>query len=432
MIRPIIPHHLLVAASAWASRLVMAFVQFASIRVLMGGLGIEQYAIFALLAALMGWFMLADMGIGISLQNHISRQRSKSEPYDDCVIVAVAAATVLLLLTILALYYFSPYFAPIYLKQFHQIDDAEKIRLFFISGALFIGAALGGVSYRIWYAEQKGYFANILPAVGSLLGYVGIVVVNAGDAADKLLLSLTAFLLPSAALPLGALVIQVVKHIRGVIKFTPGITSRILKHAVNFWFLTLITSLSLQIDYLVISQFLKPEDIVIYNLSTRISWFILFMYVSALTALWPVFSEAIALGDWFLVKVLTKKYLGIGLGFTLASSISLVWLMPIAVKILAPNEIIIIPVMFILLLGIYQLVRVWTDTFTMILQSMSDLKPLWIIGPSQAILSVALQWYLAQALGLYGIILGNIVSFALTSAWFLPRAVFMHYKTHAS
>lgn len=426
---PIVPRHVLVAASAWISRIIMAIVQFASIRVLISGLGIEQYAAFALLTALMGWFMLADMGIGFSLQNYISGRRSKSEPYSDYITMAATIAAILLILTILALYLISPYIAPIYLKQFHQITDAEKTRLLFTTGALFIGAALGGISYKIWYAEQKGYFANVFPTVASLLGYAGIIAVNSSSLSDKLLYSLAVFLAPSALIPLGALIVQVTNQLRGgTWAYTTETFYEISKRAINFWLLLLITSLSLQIDYLVISQFLKPEDIVVYNLSTRISWFILFLYISALTALWPVFSEAIAKGNWPMVKELTKNYLAVGLGFTLFSSLLLVWLMPIVVKFLSPHETIVIPVMFILLLGIYQLIRVWTDTFTMILQSMSDLKPLWIAGPCQAILSIFLQWHLAQSIGLYGIILGNVLSFTLTSAWLLPRSVMKHYK----
>ncbi|HUX65240.1 MATE family efflux transporter [Sulfuricella sp.] len=433
MIKPIVPRHLLVAASAWASRIVMAFVQLASIRVLMSGLGIEQYAAYALLAALMGWFMLADFGIGLSLQNHISERRSKTEQYDDYIILAVAMAAILLILTIIALYFSSPYIAPIYLKQFPLLTTIEKTRLFFITGALFICAALGGISYKIWYAEQRGYFSNVLPAISSVVGYVGIVAVNSSTLTDKLLYSLVAFLAPSAVLPLGVLVVQVWRRFRdGIKEATFEIAIKILKRATNFWLLTLMTSLSLQIDYLVISQFLKPADIVVYNLSTRISWFILFIYISALTALWPVFSEAIAQGNWVVVRRLTRKYLEIGLGFTLICSLLLVWLMPMAVQVLAPNETIVIPVMFILLLGIYQLLRVWTDTFAMILQSMSELKPLWIAGPIQAFLSVVSQWYLAQSLGLYGIILGNTLSFALTSSWLLPLAVNAHYKKHVA
>ncbi len=432
MMKPLVPRHLLVTASAWASRIVMAFVQFASIRVLMNGLGIEQYAVFALLAALMGWFMLGDMGIGVSLQNHISGQRSKSKPYDDYVVTAGAIAAILLALTILALYFFSPYFAPIYLKQIQQINDQEKARLFFISGSLFIGAAMGGISYKIWYAEQKGYFANIFPALGSLMGYAGIAAVNSSDTSDKLLLSLVIFLAPPAALPLGSLVVQALKHFRHSGSLVPDVGYKILRQAINFWLLTLMATMSLQIDYLVISQFLKPEDIVIYNLSTRISWFILFLFVSALGALWPVFSEAIAQGNWVLVKTLTGKYLRGGLAFALTSSLLLIWLMPAAVQMLAPRETIVIPVMFIILLGLYQLIRVWTETFAMILQSMSDLKPLWVAGSLQAILSVTLQWCLAQPLGIYGIILGNILSFSLTTAWLLPRAVRRHYTAYAA
>jgi O-antigen/teichoic acid export membrane protein len=431
MNRPNVPRHLLVASSAWVSRIIMALVQLASIRVLVGGLGLEQYAVFALLTGLMGWFLLADMGIGLSLQNYISGRRAKAEAYDDYVVASFAIAAILLVLTITALYFSSPYIAPIYLKQFQLLGNLEKTRLFFITGALFIGAALGGISYKIWYAEQKGYLANILPAIASLAGYAGIVAVNSSALPDKLLFSLVVFLAPSAILPLSVIVAQISRHLRLGFKQTHiGTATKIFKRAINFWLLSLLASLSLQIDYLVISQFLKPADIVIYNLSTRIMWFFFWIYVSALTALWPLFSEAIAQGEWTLVRGLTRKYLGIGLGFTLACSLLLVWLMPKIINILAPHEVIVVPVMFILLLGVYQLLRVWTDTFAMILQSMNDLKPLWIAGSIQALLSVVSQWYLTQVLGLYGIILGNTLAFALTSFWLLPLAVNIHYKNH--
>jgi len=429
MIKQAIPHHLIVASSAWVSRIVMAVVQFASIRVLISYLGIEQYAVFALLAALMGWFMLIDMGLGASLQNHISGQRAKEQAYENYVVVTLVIAATFFILIITALYYLSPYLAQIYLKAFPQIEVAEKAQLLFVSGALFIGAAFGGISYKIWYAEQKGYLANIMPAIASLLGYSGIVAVNDSALPDKLLISIIIFYTPTALIPIGVITIQMAKNFReGVRKVNFKIAENVFKRAINFWLLTLMTSVALQIDYLVISQFLKPEDIVVYNLSTRISWLVLFIYVAALTALWPVFSEAIELGKWEVVKGLTQKYLKIGLSFTLVSSILMVWFMPEAIKILAPQNTIVVPTLFILSLGLYLLLRVWTDTFSMILQSMSDLKPLWIAGSLQAFLSVTLQWYLAQWIGLYGIILGNAMSFATTTAWLLPYAVNRHYK----
>jgi len=188
----------------------------------------------------------------------------------------------------------------------------------------------------------------------------------------------------------------------------------------------------LQIDYFVMSQFLRSEDIVAYNLSTKIFGLTLFIYVSVLTALWPLFSEAIAQGNWAMVRSHTRKYLGIGMGWMLVSTIFLIGLMPKAIQLLAPRETIVIPMMLILLLGAYNLLRVWTDTFAMILLSMSDLTLLWMITPLQAFISVASQWYLAQLFGLYGILLGLILSFVLTASWILPWAVHRHYQKYAT
>lgn len=426
------PRPMLVTASAWISRIIMAFVQIASIRVLIKGLGIEQFTIFALLSALMGWFMLADMGIGLSLQNHISVRRSNSEPYGSDLISIATLSGILFLLFLSILGLLSPYVSSIYLKQFHHLGNPEKARLFFVSGALFIGAAFGNISFKIWYAEQKGHLSNIFPAAASLLAYAGIIIISSSQLENKLLYSLIVFLAPAAIISLGTFITQIIKHfyeITWTLSFRPVLG--ILKRALSLWFLLLITSLSLQIDYLIISQFLGSKDIVIYNLSTRISWFLFALYVAALTALWPIFSECIAQGNWHTVKRLTAKYLSYGLGLSVICSILLVGLMPIAVHILSPKETIVVPVLLIVLLGIYQLIRIWTDTFIVILQSMSDLKPMWIAIPFQAVLSILFQWYLVQWIGLHGIILGNILSFSLTSAWYLPKAVFRHYKQNS-
>lgn len=431
VMKPVIPRHLFVASSAWASRIIMALAQLASIRVLMSGLGLEQYAIFALLTGLSGWFTLADLGVGSSLQNYISEQRAKAECDDAYVIAAAALAAVLFCFLIVILYFSSAYIAPILLKRYPLLRNSDKARLFFITSLMFVVSTLGGISYRIWYAEQKGYLANMLAAVASLLGYAGISIVNRFEISNRLLLSVAAFIVPSAVLPLVSFSVQIGGRLKnGFHQLDWNIIVKVIKRASPFWAFALMANLVLQIDYIIMSQLLKSEDIVAYNLSTKIFGLALFIYVSVLTALWPVFSEAIAKGNWAMVRSHTGRYLGIGLGFMSASTTLLVWLMPRGIQFLAPNETVVIPITFILLLGVYQLLRVWTDTFAMILLSMSDLRPLWIISPLQALVSVISQWYLAQLFGLYGIVLGLILSFVLTASWALPFAVHKHYRKY--
>ena len=74
-----VPSHYIVTGSAWGSRIVIAALQLLSIRVLLEGLGAERYAVFLLTNALLSWYMLADMGVGISLQNYISEHRRDQE-----------------------------------------------------------------------------------------------------------------------------------------------------------------------------------------------------------------------------------------------------------------------------------------------------------------------------------------------------------------
>lgn len=424
-----VPRHMLVAASAWISRIVVAFVQLASIRILISGLGIENYSVFVLLVGLLGWFSLADMGVGVSLQNHISEKRAKNLPHDQELMAAATIAAGLLVVTIIALHFASPYMAGILLKQFHVINNAEKAQLIFLTGAIFIIATLGGIIYKVWYATQKGYLANIFPALAAAIGYYGIVAVNNSATSKPLMYSLVAFLFPTAVFPFISLIVMVWRSAKNSSeKWNKAVLRSIFHKAIHFWLVALMAALILQIDYVVMAQLLRPQDIVTYNMSTKIFGLVLFMYSSILLALWPIFSEKIIKKDWDSVKKYTKNYISMGMFFIAAMTFILVWLMPFFIKILAPKENIAIPVGFIVMLGFYQMMRVWTDTFATILQSMGDLKPFWAVMPVQAVLSVSFQWILAKHFGLYGIVLGLIISFLLTSVWCLPLALFKHIK----
>lgn len=50
----------------------------------------------------------------------------------------------------------------------------------------------------------------------------------------------------------------------------------------------------------------------------------------------------------------------------------------------------------------------------MLLQSMNQLKILWLIVPCQALIGGVTQWYFAEHYGIVGILYGLILSFSLT------------------
>lgn len=420
--------HLFVAASAWISRIIISVVQLICIRFLISGLGTEKYALFAILTGLTGWYLLTDMGVGYSLQNYISEFRSKNKSYNNYVAVAACLSLIVFSLVLIVLYFVSPYIAIRLLKQFSFFSNAEKIRAFLLVGILLTGTSIGGISYKIWYAKQKGYLSNIIPAIASLISLAGIIIISKCTLPNKLFLSLIFFTGPTAILACVSFVFQMFQIKKEHWKMNLAIFSKLMKRAFHFWTFAIMSAAVLQIDYIVMSQFVSPKDIVIYNIATKVYTFVFFIYSSVLMAFWPVCTEMIAKNNWSYVITESKKYIKIGIGIIIFFIICFIIFAPNIVRLFSPNYKVIIPISFIIILGIYQIIRIWSDTFSMILQSVSFMKPFWIWVPIQAILCILFEWFFARSYGIYGIVCGLIASYVLTVVWVLPKYVYRYLK----
>lgn len=423
---------MLVAGSAWLGRMVTAFAGLVTIRLLMQNLGAEQYAVFAVLGGVQGWFMLADMGIASSLQNFISERRAHDQQYQDYVATAGVFSLLIAMAFILLLGLAAGPIAGAMLKNFTFLPQADRVRCFFMVGAVSIATCVGTISYRIWYAEQKGYLANILPAAASLLSLAGIMLVARLAMEHRLYWSLAAVYLPAAALPLIAFSRQLQRSFSGGCAIDRMVLSSLVRRGLKFWGFALMSNGVLQVDYLIMSQFLEPRQIVSYNFATKIYALVFFVYGAVLSAIWPICAEAVSRREWDLVKGYIRKYTGMGIALIAVSTALLMVFMSDAVQLLAPKEMITIPTLFILLLGGYQMIRVWTDTYGMVLQSMSYLRPFWLYIPFQVIINVLLQWLLVPTLGVYGVVLGLVGSFVMTAAWVLPASFAKRVKESAS
>lgn len=421
-------HHLLVAGSAWVSRGVMALTQLVAIRVLMGALGVEKYAMFALLMGLLQWYMLSDLGLGLSTQNRISECRAKKLPYDGFVVAAGVIAIAMLVPSILALYFASPYLAERFLTAFPNVSSAEKARDFFLAGALFIGAGVGNISYKIWYAEQRGYFTHLLHAAASILGLIGLILLGHDGKGYSTWSAILIFNAPAALFPLAGLALQVARKARGFRMLNRTLLRETLIRAMKFWVTIILATAVLQVDYLVISQILSPHQIVVYVLATKIFGFVSFFFNSVLWALWPNFAESASRGEWDSVRRSRTQCLKLGVVLVGGSTIMLVFTMPYISDAMAPGQGIMIPVHLTLLLGAYHLTRVWSEVYAVILQSMNVLWPLWLFIPIQTVLSVGLQYSLGPIYGVQGIVLGLIAALVLTEIWGLPLMTKRHFE----
>lgn len=422
-----IPTHLLVAVSAWGSRVISAGVQLLSIRYLLRVFDTNSYSTFALLGALVAWSTLADMGIGNSLQNYISEHRAQGR--SSAAWIATAAFMVVPLILFFAglLYFISPWLSGVYLHSATNLTNEEKNLVFGLAAFVFVANSLGGIAYKVWFAKQMGWLANILPAVGALLGLCNILLFNISSFRFPLLAAVMLFFGPSAILALGSLywAWHQNKQSFSLIECVPTST-RLIKRGWGFLGFAIVATLVLQADYLVMSQRLPATDIVIYSIMQKFFGLCSFVYSALLQALWPVCAELHAKQKWRELRTFASRYIWMGvLGMVLFSI--LFWLFHKQLMHLLSGHME-VPALTVFLFASYFVIRVWTDTYAMLLQSMNVFKPLWFLVSAQAVLSLGLQWVLAGLYGINGLLMGLILSFILTVSIGIPMVFYSELK----
>lgn len=419
-----LPKHIIVAASSWGARFITACVQIVSIGIFIESIGNEGYAAFALLSGLAAWAVLFDFGVGSSLQNYISELKAEGKEYDVYIFVAFSISLILLLIVMALLYPISYGLSNIYLKNISASSITDKNISFYLSASIFVLMSMGSLLFKVWFAEQRGWLANILLALSSVLGLLLVYFAWSEYKTSSLNFIFLLFYGPAALISFVFLCVRVLRYIylcsAPSLKEIVTVASSLIKRGRAFWFFTLIATIVLQADYIVMSQKLNSSEIVTYVLLMKIFTFISFFYSALLQALWPECVELRVKRQWGKLNSLVYRYIAAGCVLVITFTLLLFVFKSEIMSFVSKGSLSHVENGIIALIGLYFILRVWSDTYAMLHQSMNYLSPLWKLVPIQAVISLGLQWFLCDLIGLYGIVLGLILSFILTVVVFLP------------
>lgn len=427
---PQIPSYVWVAASAWGSRVVSASVQLVSIRFLLQSLGTDAYSSFVLLGGLLAWATLADMGIGYSLQNYVSERGAEKQESATFVTSAILLILPLLVVALGLLYIFAPTLSAAYLSGSSYLSGSEKTIAFGVILAIFFVTTFGGIAYKVWFAVRLGWLANLVPACGALLGLLNIAIFDLSTFAFPLLAALLLFYAPPAILAALSLYIIWRRPQKKMRRGRMRESILLLKRGRGFWLFAIVATFVLQADYLVMSQRLSASDIVLYSLMLKCFGLASFVYTALLQALWPVCVELRVQQKWSELRRLAKRYIAYAVaGMLCFTALFLVFDNQIMRVLSVSTK---LPTITCLLFGLYFVIRAWTDTYSMLLQSMNLVAPLWRMVLVQAVLSAGLQWLLSGWYGMNGMLVGLIASFLLTVAVGVPMTFYANLKRMAA
>jgi O-antigen/teichoic acid export membrane protein len=173
-----LPTHWLVAGSSWLSRGIIILVRIVTVPLLLNYLGVDQYAIYATLISLEGWFLLTDFGVGASLQNYLSEARARNEDPQK-LISSVAQLSILAFLFFMILLFLLSRHSEAFLFSDATLG-ANRGKAFLFTGILYVMVAIGSTGYRALNAMQKGYWMPTFQAIANILALVSILLLLKG------------------------------------------------------------------------------------------------------------------------------------------------------------------------------------------------------------------------------------------------------------
>lgn len=305
-----------------ASRGVLALVPLVMIPITLQYLGTELYGLWMAVAALTGMAAFADLGLGNSLMTKLPPCYSSgdSESARRHISNAYALSASLAAIVIVALLLWS---RSIPWSSLFNAEDASAASHSGAVALICLTAFLANVPLslvlRVQYAYQRVGQANMWQAVGSLFAIPLVIAAVRTDAAAELVVGAAVIAAPIANAVNTAWVFKrqspeiapALRHVdwdaaRGLVALSG-----------RFLLLTIVMSLAMNVDNLVVARVLGLEAVTAFTVPARL-FAQLGLLVSAVSLpLWPANGEALARGDLHWVRRITRR-------MTLASTLGVV------------------------------------------------------------------------------------------------------------
>jgi O-antigen/teichoic acid export membrane protein len=319
----------------------------------------------------------------------------------------------------------SSHIQEIIFRKFTFIQVIQIVNIILFVGIICTTTAVLSIAYKVYYALHKGYIPNIVPAIAAVISMTLIVLFNHYSLVRQSILSaLLIFVLPQLFLVLILFTKIFKNYFIKAFGFNFEVIKSLFTRSLKFYGISILMLAYLQTDYLVMSQTLSPNEIVKYNVFSRVFMFFTFIHITMMQAIWPVSAEMFIRREFTKIRTIIKKCISTSVIFIMAGTIPVIFFANFIIKVLAPGVNITPPLSLILFLCFYTILLAWQNTFSTLLQSMNVLKIFWIYLPPMVVINVLSQYFMSKKYGANGIVLGLIVSMISVSFWVLPFKIF--------
>ncbi len=425
--RVIIGKHRIATLVSIISKLLSAFMQIMITPLLISKLGVSDFAIYNFLIGISAWLILLDLSTGTIIQNRIAKNEVNNISSNEIINYFFYFMVILVIVCCLILFGLTPLVLKLFLERIsgHFSYNLIFVWLFFSLG--YVSNILFQNVIKIYYALGFSFKINILNLIANFTTFILLTLVTQLNFSYLLPVVIILSVISSILVNIYAFIVINRSNTKlNWRKFIQFITDLIFESR-HFLLFTISGMLVLQLDYFLIAYFLSARDLIEYNFISRVFMAAFGFYSIILTNFYPVCAKLTYSHEWGLLKKHTIQHLTIGFLLVIFSLLCFMFARDQLSRYFLKNSVD-LQLSIIVMFGIYYFIRVWTDTFAVLLTILNQGNYMFKIVIFQIMISAPLQVLLIRKFELIGLMVGLIFSFIPTSAVFFPKMVMKFSK----
>lgn len=421
-------------ASALLARGVALACSLVSLPLTTRYLGPERYGIWVTISTTITMLGVLDLGIANSLTNRISQafaaddEGTAQQQYSSALWLSTAIAALLACVGFLVWPHLS---IP---ALFHITNPALAHDTSLAVAATFVFFLLGlplNLSHRVLSGYQETQVVNYFMLLSNVLGLVVILVaVNFRLGLLGLTLAYSGTLTAFNVMLNGWLTLY---RRRGIFPRPSAARLRLMRELLHsgsgFFVLQVAGLIVFNSDNLVITHYLGPANILPYNVTWKLAGLAAVLQTAIFPSLWPAYTEAYARGDYQWVRDTFWLAVRSAMGLTGVAMLCLFLFGRAAIHwYIGPAAVPGWP----LLAAIcgWTVLSTLMDLEACVLAALDAVKTQGILSVIAAAINLGLSIYLVKRVGVIGVVLGTIVSYAVTLV--VPQTVIVLRKLYPS
>lgn len=380
-----------------------------------------EYGIWLTISSLVAWISFFDVGIGNGLRNKFIEAVENNEPVRARRLVSTAYAIIsIIVVSVWAVAMTVSCFIDWNsILNVSDVSGRELLYTVLIALTNFCVLFILSLNRTLLNALQKPALASAFDTATQALLCIVLLLITHFTQGNIVYLAMamggtSIFVLITSNIWTFSTVLRDYRPSHKYVKFSYA--GDIMSLGIMFFFLSVLSIAFYQTNNLIISHYLGPEEVTVYNIAYRYINVLPMVFTIILTPFWSAFTEARVNNDYTWMKSARKRLMQTLMLLGLAG-LAMVIISPMVYKVWI-KDMVTVPLMVTLLAYLFQMFNMWGSLWTQLLSGLGKLRLQVICSTVCCVSYVPLGCYFCDRYGLYGLMTVSVVLQMLCTSWF--------------